>query len=273
MDHPPVPRVGAVRNAIRILFSVGLSGARGITLSELARAVQLPKSTVLRITMTLVDDGLVQREEPTGLFRLGIRTFELGSLVLSVLEIPRQARPYLEKLAEQTRETVHLCVLDDGEVVYVDKIESPQTVRLYSRIGRRAPAHCTGVGKVLLAHLPGDERLHLVERHPLDGYTPNTITDFLALEKELEEIRKTGIAFDQEEHEEGIRCVAAPIFDYTGEARAAVSVTVPTFRTTPDRMKELAELVRQTTEVISEAMGYGAHRNIRGSFGGGVVRG
>lgn len=229
-----------------------------MTLNQLTQAVELPKSTVLRIAETLVDEGLLQREEPTGLFRLGIRTFELGTLVLSTLEIPRLARPHLEWLSEQTRETVHLCVLDEGEVVYVDKIESPQVLRLYSRIGRRAPAHCTGVGKALMAYLPAGERRRLVERRPLKRYTPNTITDFLQLEKELEEIRRTGIAFDREEHEPGVRCAAAPVFDLTGRVCAAVSVAVPILRLPPGRLEELAELVRQATQAISEALGFRA---------------
>ena len=207
-----VPRVQAVQSAARILWTVGHSGARGMTLNQLAQAVEVPKSTVLRIAQTLVDEGLLEREESTGLFRLGIRTLELASMVLETLEIPRVARPHLEWLSEQTRETVHLCVLDEGEVVYVDKIESPQAIRLYSRIGRRAPAHCTGVGKALMAFLPSTERRRLVEKRPLKRFTPNTITDFFQLEKELEQIRQTGIADHREEHEPGVRCAAAPVF-------------------------------------------------------------
>lgn len=266
---PAVPRVQAVRNAVRILDTVGQSGARGITLGELARAVELPKTTVLRIATTLMDEGLIQREEPTGIYRLGIRTFELGSLMINSLEIPRQARPYLERLADETQETVHLGVLDEGQVVYVDKIESPQILRLYSRIGRRAPAHCTAVGKALLAHLPAAERHRVVEEHPLTAYTPNTITDFFQLEKELEEIRRTGVAFDREEHEEGVRCAAAPIFDYTGAVRAAVSVTAPTFRANSERMKELAGAVRATARAISESLGYRTHPRAHGEQGSG----
>ena len=253
-----VPRVQAVQSAIRILWTIGQAGARGMTLNQLAQAVELPKSTVLRLAQTLVDERLLQREEPTGIFRLGIRVFELGTLVLNTLEVPRIARRHLEWLAEQTRETVHLCVLDEGEVVYVDKIESPQVIGLFSRIGRRAPAHCTGVGKALMAYLPADERRRLVERRPLKRYTANTITDFLQLEKELEEIRRTGIAFDREEHEPGVRCAAAPVFDLTGRVCAAVSVAVPTLRLPPGRLEELAKLVRQATQAISEDLGYRA---------------
>lgn len=235
---------------------MGQSGARGLTLSELAQAVGLSKSTVLRVILTLVDERFVDREETTGLFRLGIRAFEVGSLVLDTLEVPRKARPHLERLASETKEAVHLSVLDNGEVVYVDKIESSQTLRLYSRIGRRAPAHCTGVGKALLAYLPSEERRRVVEDHPFQAYTPNTITDYLDLEKELEIIRQTGVAFDHEEHEEGVCCAAAPIFDYTGKARAAVSVTAPVLRTSPERLEELARAVRETATTISGVLGY-----------------
>ncbi|WP_304174052.1 IclR family transcriptional regulator [Limnochorda pilosa] len=254
-----VPRVQAVQSAARILWTVGHSGARGMTLNQLAQAVEVPKSTVLRIAQTLVDEGLLEREESTGLFRLGIRTLELASMVHETLEIPRVARPHLEWLSEQTRETVHLCVLDEGEVVYVDKIESPQAIRLYSRIGRRAPAHCTGVGKALMAFLPSTERRRLVEKRPLKRFTPNTITDFFQLEKELEQIRQTGIAYDREEHEPGVRCAAAPVFDLTGRVCAAVSVAVPILRLPPGRLEELAGLVKQATQAISEALGYRAH--------------
>ncbi|HEY8497689.1 MAG TPA: IclR family transcriptional regulator [Limnochordales bacterium] len=268
-----VPRVQAVRNALQLLALLGQSGPRGMTLAELARALALPKSTVLRIAMTLVDERAVQREEETGLFKLGIRVFEIGSLVLDALEIPRHARPLLERLSQETQETVHLCVLDDGEVVYVDKIESPQRLRLYSRVGKRAPAHCTGVGKVLLAYLPADERRRILERRPLRAYTANTITDYLRFEREMDEVRRTGIAFDREEHEEGVCCAAAPIFDHTGQVRAAVSVTAPAFRTPPERLEELASAVRRTAMAISETMGYSAHLAALRSWGGETARG
>lgn len=181
---------------------------------------------------------------------------ELGSTVQEQLELPKRARPFLVELSELTQEAVNLCVLDDGQVVYVDQVECPQPLRLRSRLGRRAPVHCTAVGKVLLAHLLPAERQRIIEQWGMKAFTRHTITDYRQLEKELATVLTEGLAIDREEHEEGVLCVAAPVRDYTRQVVGAVGVTAPAFRTPPSKLEDLGLMVKETAHRISEHCGY-----------------
>jgi len=226
----------------------------GVT--DLAHRLGINKSTVYRLLVTLEMGKFVQRDPTTGKYRLGIKLFELGSLVQNLLELRKVARPHLERLQEQCRETIHLAVLDEGQVLYIDKLESPRPVQMYSRVGRRAPAHCTGLGKVLLASLQPEEVDAIIARNGLKRYTENTITDPRKLHDHLALVRQRGYAMDKGEHEELIRCAAAPIHDHTGKVVAAVSITTIGVRFDPRRMDELARLVCETATQISYDLGY-----------------
>ncbi|MDR5694519.1 MAG: IclR family transcriptional regulator [Armatimonadota bacterium] len=226
----------------------------GVT--DLATRLGMHKSTVFRLLMTLEAEKFVQRDHTTGKYRLGIKLFELGSLVQNLLELRKVARPYLEELQERCGETIHLAVLDEGQVLYVDKLESPKPIQMYSRVGRRAPAHCTGLGKVLLAYLPPEEVDAIIARNGLKRYTDKTITDPRKLHDHLALVRQRGYATDIGEHEELIRCASAPIWDHTGKVVAAVSITTIGVRFDPRRMDELVHLVRETTAQISYDLGY-----------------
>jgi DNA-binding IclR family transcriptional regulator len=226
----------------------------GVT--DLANRLGINKSTVYRLLVTLETGKFVQRDPTTGKYRLGIKLFELGSLVQNLLELRKVARPHLERLQEQCGETIHLAVLDEGQVLYVDKLESPRPVQMYSRVGRRAPAHCTGLGKVLLASLPPEEVDAIIARNGLKRFTENTITDPRKLHDHLALVRQRGYATDNGEHEELIRCAAAPIRDHTGSVVAAVSITTIGVRFDPRRMDELARLVCETATQISYDLGY-----------------
>jgi IclR family KDG regulon transcriptional repressor len=248
--------VTAVARALGILENVD-GGAHGTGITELSRRLGLGKSTVHRLCATLEHHGYLVRDAATGRYRLSLRVFQIGSHALDALDLPARAMPALEALGTATDETVHLAVLDGTEAIFIGKVESPRPLRLYSQVGRRCPAHCTAVGKVLLAHAGGDRRTVLGAR-PLKRYTPKTITSIPALLRELEEVRRRGYALDEEEFEDGIRCIAAPVRDYRGRVVAALSVSVPSARLPRTRAASLTEQVLDTARRVSDALGYRA---------------
>lgn len=254
-----MPLVATLVNGLEILEGLAAAEEEGrayVSASEQAEMLGLHKSTVLRLLSTLEHKGYVERDPETKGYRLRWKLFQLGSAVLTRNDLVREARPILEELARATGEVVHLSVLDDDEVVYVDKVEPPSTIRMYSRVGRRSPAHCTGVGKALIAFLPDAELNRLLEERGLRRYTRGTITDPEVLRRELARVRQTGVAYDEEEHEEGICCVAAPVRDHRGAVVASISVAGPAFRLGRERRQELAKVVRGASERISARLGY-----------------
>jgi len=242
----------SVVKAFRILDILAEQGEIGVT--ELARTLNMHKATVYRFLLTMKEMGYLKKDLKTDKYSLTLKLFELGSSALGRLSILEEARPVMKKISENTAETIHLAVLEGGEVVYIEKFDSPQTLRMYSRIGRRAPAYCTGLGKALLAWAPPS----VVERvcRNLRGFTKNTITDPAALKRALAEIRKNGYSTDNEEHEDGIRCVAAPIKDLSGEVVAALSISGPSMRFDKERVEKLKDIVIEAASEISGRLGY-----------------
>jgi DNA-binding IclR family transcriptional regulator len=196
------------------------------TLDELAELLSVHKSTVLRLLRTLESHRFVQRSG-VRYYRLGTSLFELAFRALDERDVRRSVEPALRALNAETGHTVHLASYEDGEVIYIDKYESRHNVRMYSRIGRRAPLHCTAVAKVLVAALPVDQRKGVAESITYEKMTPNTITTPRAYLAELARVAERGYAVDDEEHEEHIHCVAAPVRDARGEVVAAMSLSVP----------------------------------------------
>jgi IclR family transcriptional regulator, acetate operon repressor len=193
-----------------------------LSLAQLTRCSGLPKTTVHRLLAELEGIGFVERHE--GSFRLGMRLFELGQLVPRQRTLRDAALPFMEDLREVTRQTVHLAVLDGPEVVYVEILRGAQQPPLPSRVGGRMPAYCTGVGKALLAHAEPDV-VAAVLAGGLPRRTPYTITSPAALERQLEEVRRTGTAHDHEESGLNFACTASPVTGADGRVVAAISVT------------------------------------------------
>ena len=250
--------IRAVERAVAILRTFS-SSTPELSVSELGRAVGLHKSTVHRLLGTLERTGFVVQDPGTKRYRLGLPLFELGSMVVNTLEVRRVARPYLEEIHRACGETVHLGILDEGEVVYIDKIESTRRVRMYSQVGRRAPAHCTGLGKVLLAQLPDASLAEVIERRGLRRFTSKTITSPKELRDHCALIRQQGYALDTGEHEELIQCAAAAIHDHTGKVVAAVSITSVAAAMDQHRVAEHVFLVQQAARKISEGLGATLH--------------
>jgi len=228
------------------------------SLVELCSALDLHKSTVHRLMMVLEQHRLVDKNPETGRYRLGLKLFEFGSKAIAALDPRRHARPYLDRLQRELGETVFFCILDDGQVFYLDKVESQQSIRTACTVGSRAPAYCTAVGKAMLAELPDAEVNDIVRRWGLKAITANTITTAATLRAELRAVRSRGYAIDNEEKEEGLRCISAAVRGHSGKLFAAISASGPAFRITKGRIPEIGQLVMRAANDLSVEFGHQA---------------
>lgn len=243
------------RTATRTLMVLECLRARPARVSEIARALSLSLSTASRLMKSLESRGFVTRLADNR-FELGLKVLELASSLERRLDLKQVARQHLLHLASETGETVHLAVLDRGEVVYLDKIESTHPVQMASRVGQRAPAYCTGLGKAILAYLPPsdlDEQLRYMELKP---YTINTITDAGRLRAHLAEVRERGYATDNSEHELDVCCIAAPVLGRDGHVRGAISIAVARARTPLEELVKYVPQLLKTSHAISRDLGY-----------------
>lgn len=248
-------KIQSVARALTILDI--LAEAHGeLPLNEIASRLGLPKSTVHGLISTLKDFGYLEQSNFTGKYRLGLRLFEMGSIVSQGWEVRGVAAPYIQKLLEELGETVHLVILDKFEVLYIDKRETGESLRIHTQVGMRLPTHCTGVGKVLMAHLSFEERQEIIEKKGLLKFTRNTITDPVLLENELAKVRMQGFAIDNEEIMDSLRCVAAPIRDQTGRVISAISVSGPVSRIKGIGFDKAIRRVTETAEEISASLGF-----------------
>lgn len=233
---------------------------QGLNFGDLSAKVDLSKGTTHRLLSTLAFLDYVRQDAETKKYNLGFKLVELGNRLLSQIDFRTEARSFLVDLAESTKETVHLVILDQNEVLYIDKVESnsnPKGLRMASMLGSRIPAHCSAVGKVLLAALPEEKLIQLVSSKGLPRQTENTITDLGALKEHLKLVRKNGYALDKEENEIGIRCISAPIRDQRAEVIAAISISTPVSRVKARILKTvLKDQVIGTALNISRKIGY-----------------
>lgn len=229
-----------------------------MALGEIARLSGLKPSTAHRLLSTLVSRGFARQDVITGKYQLGLKTFQIGNAALYNLDLRSVARPYLARLVDRCGETANLAVLSRDnsgvQLVYIDQVESPSMVHTFARIGSPVPVHCTGSGKVLLAFLEDREIDSVLKNIELQAYTSNTITDAELLKKEIDRIRKDGYAWDREETEMGVLCIAAPIRDHTSRAVAAVSISGPASRMKPP-YDYYIECVKEASRGISQALG------------------
>lgn len=224
--------------------------------TEIAQAVGLPKSTVHRLLSSLHQRGYVEKNELNGTYHIGVKLVEMVSSHISHLELNTEARPYLNNLHDELGLAVYLGTLDGREVVYVEKINISRDLRNYTQIGLRVPAHCSSLGKCLLACMSGDELDFYLRQFKFERYTKNTITSAAEFKRHLREIRGRGWAIDDEEHILGQRCIAAPIFDYRGENIAAVCASGPVALLSDERFESVARQVMRTAAQISRRLCY-----------------
>ena len=246
--------ITALQRGLRLLHLFSES-PRGLTAKQVAALSGLPVSTVHRFLANLVTAGFLNRDGE-GTHHLGIACFSIGQAAVGQLDIRRLSLPYLRELNQQTRETIHLTVRHGLSAVYVEKLDSPEPVRIHSRIGAAVPLHCTAVGKVMLAYMSPEEQDRTISQIDLKRQTPNSVGNVQELKTELYRVRKNGYACDLEEHELHIRCVAAPIWDHTGSVQSSVSITAPTLRMPVTRLRQLAPLIQAAGLNISTELGY-----------------
>ena len=243
-----------VLKALDILECIALA-EQPLSAAEVAKLCNLSRPTAHRLIRTLTTRGYLTQDDDTH-YRLGTQALSLSQNVLDSLDLPELAQPYLRHLSDITNETTYLSMLDDDEILYVGKAESSQSVRTHTKIGSRNMLHCTAMGKAILAFLSESDRAQLIERLELTAKTPTTITNRGALAEELATVRAQKFATDDEESEDGVRCVGAPIFDHTGRVFAAISVSGPAYRLSVSRLDALSSLVMDTAKTISGRVGH-----------------
>lgn len=228
----------------------------GIGLLELAERSGLSKSTVHRLLSTLIQNGYVKQHESTGRYHLTMKMFILGSRPIEKLDVLKVARPYLERLRDLSGEVIHLVIMDDNEIIYVDKVESENTIRMYSNIGKKGSLYSTSVGKAILSYYTDEEITRLWEKMNVSKLTDYTITDLPSFITEIAGIREKGYAMDLEENELGVKCMGTAILDYTKKPVAAFSISGPVQRMTDEKIAILTRHILETKKAISEELGY-----------------
>ena len=247
-------RIQAIDRAIMILNCFN-EDRRELKLSEISDKLDINKSTVHGIINTLKYHGLIAQDDETQKYRLGLHLMTLGDIVSNSLDIRSITSPVIEEVCRKLQETVHIATLDDMDVIYINKEESNQSMRIFTTIGARNPAYATGVGKAMLAYLE-EEIIQKKLPDTFEPITPKSITGKLTLLKDLEKTRSRGYAFDDEENIEGLTCVAAPIFDYSGKAKYAISISGPTIRMNYEKIEESIEVIKEAAMEISYKLGY-----------------
>ncbi|MEU7767866.1 IclR family transcriptional regulator [Nocardia sp. NPDC049190] len=242
----------SLSRALTILVSLGEDSQ---SLDQLANQLGVHKSTVLRLLQTMEAQRFVTHDSQHR-YMLGSRLFELANRTLEQRDVRTLARPHLTALNAATKQTIHLATYESGEAIYIDKFDATESVRMYSRIGRPAPLHCTAVGKVLVSARPRAEWPSIAEQIDYRPFTERTIRTPERYLQELEKVVAQGYAEDHEEHESFVNCIGVPIHDGTGAVVAAVSMSVPDMLLEHDQV--LAELprVRATAEAISAELGW-----------------
>jgi DNA-binding IclR family transcriptional regulator len=247
-------KVQALDRAFAVLDLLGESETP-LGLAQVASSLQLHKSTAHRFLMVLERHRMVERTT-NGKFRLGLRLFDFGNRAIEQYDLRDRAQPHLRRLVAETEETAHLCIMEAARVIYIDKIEPARSVRMITRVGASNPMHCTSVGKAILAFLPEDRANEVVRRTKFERFTHRTIPNAEALRAEMEKTRRRGYAVDDEEFEEGLRCIAVPLLDAQRLPVAAVSISGPSFRVTAQKLPAIANHLLQCVRGISADMGF-----------------
>lgn len=238
-----------------VIETLAENGAMGIM--ELSRSLGYHKSTTHRLVNSLVCLGYIRQDEESLKYSLSLKFLDIGSKILEQTNMASLIHPSLKKLSEQTGETVHLVRREGTEAVYIDKVESNvSSIRMVSRVGSRVPLYCSGVGKALLAELTDEEIREVWEASDVRRLTPYTITSLDELMERMKTVRAAGYAIDDEENEEGVRCVAVSLPDYHKEPVYALSISAPVGRMGQERMEELERDVLAFKQELAKTLGF-----------------
>lgn len=246
-------KTGSLSRGLQII-GILADGRNGLPLTEIARKAGLSKSSAHRLLQVLLQEGFVTQDGEVSHYRLSLKLLALSSNLIAGLGLDQLVRPLLEELSQATKQTVHLALWDSSVAVYAvyaQKIDPPSSIRMYSQVGKRVPMYCTGLGKAILAFLPEERAKEVVAVEELKRHTPNTITKSTALLEHLSLIRSRGYALDEEEHEEGIRCIAAPLLDQQNRVLGAVSLATLAFRVDKETMLSWWPQLRDCAQQIA----------------------
>lgn len=247
--------INSILRACNILKRIS-EGKGTFKLSELAHLMKLDRSTTYRILLSLEKSGLVEKDQKTGEYSLGLAAFEIGSAYQRGVDFVPISKPIMEDLALKAQETVNLAVLSDTEILYIDKVDSPRSLGVMSKIGQRNQVYCTALGKALLAFQSEEEKARIIDAIKFKSFTPNTITSKSELVRELKKVQKQGYALDCREIEEDVECIAAPIWNHSGEAIASISISGPQKKIQTAREKKFVGDVVKAASLISSRLGY-----------------
>ncbi len=247
--------VQSVDRALSILEALS-DHNEGLGITEIAKGTNLHKSTVYRLLTTLIFKDYVEQDLETNRYRLSMKLFELGNKKIRDIDLLSISKPYTRELMESVNEVVHLVIRVGNNIIYIDKVDANNTIRMASNIGRRSPLYCTSVGKAMMAFLSEDEVEKIWNTSEVKKQTDNTIMDLEGLKKELKKISQLGYAEDDEENELGVRCIGAPVFNYRGEVEGAISISGPTLRVTKEKVEEYGKKVKKYADLISKELGY-----------------
>lgn len=241
--------IQSVARALKILNTLG-EADEGVGVTELARAMDMDKGSVSRVMQTLAQQGFAEQDPSTRRYTLGPQLVVLGQRLLARMPLRDQAHPYLRQLVDATGECAHLAVAAQGQVLYVDQVESAATLRVNTGVGTLAPMHSTALGKCLMAF--GNAAIP----EPLTAFTTRTITSAEALKLHLEQTRRQGYAIDDEEYSYDVRCVAVPVINHQNQVVAAIGISGPAGRMGLERLPELASVVREIGTALSNRLSF-----------------
>ncbi|WP_271007762.1 DNA-binding transcriptional regulator KdgR [Paucibacter sp. B51] len=245
--------VAAVLKVFAILQALSERSETGI--SELSVRLAMPKATVYRFLQTMMTLGYVRQQADSERYGLSMKAFELGAKALQYPDLVDLAKHHMQMLADKTGETVHLGTLIDSEIIYVHKIDSRHTLGMYSKIGRRAPLHCTAIGKVLMAWEHPERRDRILDSAEFKRFRDKTIVERGPYLAELERVRAQGYGEDREEFDDHIRCLGIPIFDRLNQPIAGMSISFPTFRYDEEKAPEIIAMLTTASRDISTRLG------------------
>lgn len=254
-------QVRALERALAVLDSFSLAEP-ALSLTDLATRLSLAKSTATRLLAVLEERGYLERSPDTEKYRIGVRAFELGSIYIQTTSIEAEAQPVMRQLARECQQTANLGILSGFEVVHIAVVPPDRPIRFYTTVGQRDSAHCTGLGKALLAHLRPEELAELAGDLPFPRRTARTITTLDELRMEVSRVRERGFALDNEESFPGLKCVAAPIRDDMNRAVAAVSISGPAVEFTDETLPRYSATVLRAAATISARLGHRVHAGV-----------
>ena len=228
----------------------------GLGITEISSKIDLHKSTVHRLLGTLIYKGFVIQDNNTKEYKISLKLYELGIVKIASVDILGASKPYTKALMDSLNEVVHLVIRDNNDIIYIDKVEADNRIRMASTIGKRRPLYCTSVGKAMLAFMSDEEIEKVWNNSNIEKLTDKTIVDFNKFKEELKKVKENNYAEDDEENELGVRCIGAPIFNQNGDVEGAISISGPTFRFKKERVGEISKEVIKYAKLISKELGY-----------------